>query len=208
MKKSISTLIIISSVACAHIIPIDGQTWPFAEKNAIQELKEIAERDKDIVNARMNKAKTEAIEKMKHYKAPNTVKLTRAEKDRIFYPDMHYELDRDIVDGNGKLLYPKGFKFDIMQYTTLPFKIIIFDPTDEQQVKWYEKSGYNSSMVDTVLITDGEAYGLVEKMNRPIYYLSKPIADRFKLEHSPCIIEQVGGKIQISEISTTAKKKK
>lgn len=201
MIKKISFMILLSTCAFAQILPVEGETWPFAEKNAVQELKGIAERDKDIINARMDKAKTEATEKFKHYKAPNAVSLPTASKDSIYYPDMKYTLEDDIRDANGKLLYPKGFTFNIMDYTALNMKIIIFDPTVKSQMEWFNKSGYATSLTDMVLITDGEAFDVIDKIKRPVFYLTKPIVDRFKLKFAPCVIEQDGKKIKITEIS-------
>lgn len=192
------------SVLAGKTLPTEGQTWPFAEKNAIQELQEIAERDKDIINARMDKAKKEAAEKVKKYKAPNTTKLLRTTKKEVFYPDMSYELERDIRDAQGRLLYPKGFKFNVMDYTALNIRIVVFDPTDKPQMEWFIKSGHNESLSDMILITDGAAYEIIEKLNRPVYYLTKPITDRFKLKHSPCIIEQEGKRIKVTEVVPTA----
>ncbi len=208
MRKSILLSIGLSITLLAKTVHTEGKTWQFAEKNAVQELQEIAERDKDIAYARMETAKKEAVEKVKNYKAPNASKLTRATADRVFYPDMTYELDRDIADAQGKLLYPKGFKFNVMDYTGLNgIKIVAFDPTDKEQVDWYTKGGYNKSVADMVLITDGAAYQITEKFDRPIYYLTKPITDRFNLQHTPCVIEQEGKRIKVTEFDPKARPK-
>lgn len=208
MIKKISLSITFTSLLLAQNLPIEGQTWPFAEKNAIEEIKSVYSRDKDIVDARMKKAKEESLEKLKHYKAPNTVSLPRATKDNVFFPNMVYTLDRDLRNADGKLLYPKGFSFNIMDYTNLGMKIVIFDPTDKEQMEWFQKTSYAKSLTDMVLISDGEVFEVNKKITRPLYYLSKPIVDRFGLKHTPCIVEQEGNKIKVTELSTLSGVKK
>lgn len=178
-----------------QIVINDGRTYSFAEKDMVEEIHEIIEKDKDKINAKLKLEKDKAL----RWK-PQQEKLTIAVKNRVFYPDITYVVPDDIKDVNGRIMYPKGYKFNPADYVRMRQTIVIIDSTNKLQVAWAKKNKYLDDMKYMVLLNEGNAYEMQKKYKKPFYYVDKKFSDKFKIEKTPSLVQQVGNKIQVSEI--------
>jgi conjugal transfer pilus assembly protein TraW len=104
-----------------------GETYPVVEPDVFAELKEEA--------ARKNRFGDDAfLERMKTYQPEDIHHLPRATMDRIFLVDMTYTLDRDLLDGDGKVIYPRGFTFNPLDYVSFSGGILVIDGNDPSQL--------------------------------------------------------------------------
>ncbi len=198
LLKTIVTLsLCLSGGFCENITIADGKTYPFAEKNAIDEIQNHIEENKEKLTKKIEAIKSEQKQKSKEWK-PEQKKLSSAKRNKIFYPDMTYTLKDDIRDGNGKIIYNKGFKFNPADYVMLHQELIIIDTNNKSEVKWATQYFDNPKYM--ILLADGNAFDFTKKIKRPVYYLSKDITNRFQIAATPSIIKQIQNQIQVSEI--------
>lgn len=209
MKKSIlavmflTNILLMTSNVCGEIIDLGtvGRVYPIAEKDCLKQVREKA-RELD-----WDKIREESLEKAKNYKPENLVKLSKATQNRTFLVDMSYTLENDIPNGEGGIIYPKGYRFNPLEYIAYPIKLIILDGTDNDQVAWFQNSSYAKDFRVRLLITDGYHFELREKLKRPVYYAHRLIVERLQLDRLPCIVIQKGVHMEVTEIDIKSETK-
>lgn len=185
-----------------------GTTYEFAEKDLLVEFQQRVEKKKPEADKVMSDLQKKAKEKILTWKPDGLDKLIPAKQDREFYPDLTYTLEQDIMDAEGRVLYPRGFKYNLGDYLNMPFRVIVFDPTVKKQKEWIAKNGYDKDVGTVLLITDGQALKLGEEYKRPVFYSAKPLVDRWGLKRTPSVVMQIGNKIKVSEINLYGRKER
>lgn len=171
-----------------------GETYPVVEKDVVAELRqEAAKRDKAADNPSL-------AERIKSYQPANLHPLPHAAADKTFMVDMTYTLDHDLLDGEGKVLYPKGYTFNPLDYISFPGGLVVIDGDDPSQVRWFEKSPYAGNRRARLLLANGYAFQLIQQLQRPVFYLTKDIAERLKLSAVPSIVVQKENEMLVREI--------
>lgn len=157
-----------------------GETYPIIEPDIIAELKENA--------VQHQLSREEIVQRIRTYRPHNLQHLPRAGEDKTTLVDMTYTLDRDLLDGDGKVLYPKGFTFNPLDYVPFTGGMVVLDATDPKQMKWFKNSPYFDNHLARLFITGGSAQDLVNAFKRPVFYLTEPIATRLKIEAVPAVV--------------------
>ena len=168
-----------------------GRTYPIVEPDLVEEIKASIDYEK------MAKAMEE---NWQNYKAKDIHALPAAGRDRTFFVDMTYTLDHDILGQNGEIMYQRGLTWNPLDYVSLPGGLVVINSEDARQVEWFLKSPYNKNRQQKLLISAGLAAPLIKQLNRPVFYLTKTIADRLQLAAVPCVITQNGKKMMVQEI--------
>jgi len=183
-------LIAVSSVRATviHDLGIVGETYPVQEPDVIAETKRNAKKKDNTM-----------LERMKTYRPARFHTLPRATADRTFLVDMTYTLDRDLMDADGKVIYPRGFTFNPLDYIPFSGNLVVIDGQDTSQVKWLQDSPYFESQRARLLLSDGHAAELIETLRHPVFYLTDDIAERLKLRAVPSVVVQKDGKLQVRE---------
>ncbi len=171
---------------------VAGETYPVVEPDVVAELQEEAARKKRFGD-------NEFLERMKTYQPEDIHHLPRATRDRTFLVDMTYTLDRDLLDGDGKVIYPRGFTFNPLDYLSFSGGMLVIDGNDPVQVKWFKKTPYASNHRVRLLLSDGHAYELIKQLKRSVFYLTDEIAGRLRLSAAPALIIQKGDRLQVRE---------
>ena len=135
-----------------------------------------------------------------HYQPKDLQKLPRATEDRTFDVDMTYTLPHAIRDASGRILYPAGFTYNPLRFAGFVPGIVVIDGSDPEQVDWFEKSPYSPNKLVMLLVSDGYAFELTRKLKRPVYYLTKIIANRFHLKAAPSIIVRDEDSVTVTEV--------
>jgi len=172
-----------------------GAVYPIAERDALEEIHARA-RQVDW-NKILDREKAKA--KIKAWRPPNLVALPVAKNERTFNVDMTYATEFDVPDGKGKILYPKGYRFNPMEYLFLPNIIVVIDGTDPRQVDWFQRSVFAPDVRVMLLIVRGAWAELTQKLKRPVFYANKKIVDRLGLVAVPCTAMQRGTLMEIHE---------
>ena len=140
------------------------------------------------------------LARIKNYQPANLFALPRATADRTFLVDMTYTLDRDLVDADGKIIYPRGYTFNPLDYTGLSGGLVIIDGDDPAQVKWFMTSPYLENHRARLLLSNGHAAELITRLQRPVFYLTDDIGRRLRLAAVPSVVIQQGDRMQVREI--------
>jgi conjugal transfer pilus assembly protein TraW len=172
-----------------HNLGIVGETYPVMEPDIVAEVRQKS----PVMNGDI------LLERMKMYQPASLHTLPRAIEDRTFLVDMTYTLDRDLVDGEGKIIYPRGFTFNPLDYISFPGGLVVIDGQDISQVQWFRSSPYYVNLRTKLLLSGGHAAELIETLQRPVFYLTNDIAARLKLSAVPSIVIQKEGKLQVRE---------
>lgn len=182
-----------------------GETFKFAEKDMLEEIKEHIENNRTEIEAKLDEYKKTAKEKVKNYKPADLKKLTPAIKNNIFYPDMTYTNPDNIYDNKGDIIYPKGFQFNPLDYQTIPYQMIVIDGSSNIELDWLVTNNYTDNMKYMILLSDGNYQEVGEKLKQPVFYAIPKITEKFNLEHTPSIITQIGNKMEVKEICLSCK---
>ena len=170
-----------------------SRPWPIAETDA---LTEIAARARQV-----DWSKALDKKKIENYQGPpDRVRLPRAKRNRSFPVDLTYTTDIDVPDGNGGILYPKGYTFNPLDYVTYPKTIVVIDGSDPEQVKWLAVSEYDKILDVTLLLTEGSYEVVAKRVSRPVFYADRKIVERLRLKAVPSVIRQKGRQMEVSEI--------
>jgi conjugal transfer pilus assembly protein TraW len=175
--------------AVVHDLGTFGETYPVQEPDIIAELQQKAARAHDPA----------LFERMKTYQPPELHQLPPAKVDRTFLVDMTYTLDRDITDADGRVVYPRGYTFNPLDYISFPGGLVIINAEDPSQVKWFTSSPYFKNHQARLLISGGLAADLIETLQRPVYYLTEDIAERLQLTAVPSLVIQHEDRLQVRE---------
>ena len=123
-----------------------GETFDFAENDMIEEIKQQIENNKPQIEAKIEEYKRTAKEKANNYKPTDLKELTPSIKNNTFYPDMTYTNPNDIYDNKGDIIYPKGFKFNPLDYQTIPYQMIVINGNSENEIEWLIKNNYKDNI--------------------------------------------------------------
>ncbi|GAB6194233.1 hypothetical protein [Desulfocastanea catecholica] len=168
-----------------------GKTYPIVELDLVEEIKAGLDYEK--------LAKVMA-EQRRNYQAKDIHALPTVKRDRTFLVDMTYTLDHDIPGENGQIMYRRGLTWNPLDYVSLPNPLVVINSEDEKQVEWFLESPYNKNRQVKLLISAGFAAPLMKQLDRPVFYLTKTIADRLQLAAAPCVITQNGKKMMVQEV--------
>lgn len=171
---------------------IVGEVYPVAESDVREEMKQRAVRNWEKLNK-------EYQEKINTYQPADLHRLPKASRDRTFMVDMTYTLDRDLKDQQGRVVYPKGYAFNPLDYLKMSIGLVVIDGSDPAQVEWYKASPYQKNHQVKLLLSGGQAQALITELDRAVFYLNKDLAERLRLTAVPCVALQKDRYMQVTE---------
>jgi conjugal transfer pilus assembly protein TraW len=195
LKISVPALVLCSLAVCpaqAKVIGTFGQVYTIAEPDALTEIEKRAK----AVNWRSILDK----ERPEEFRPPNLVSLPRARHDRSFLVDMTYTLEFDVPDGRGGLLYPRGYRFNPLDYVPFNQTLVIIDGDDPEQLDWLKKSALLSEPDSLILLTQGAFSTIGEQLGRAVFYADRRILKRFNLAAVPSVVSRKGRLMEVREI--------
>jgi len=167
-----------------------GRTWPIAEADAMAEIEARAARAPSLASRLGPRSSWSALQG-----AP----LRQARVDRVRSLVPFYTVEEDIRLPDGRLLYPKGFTFNPLDYVSLPQRLVIVHPRD---LGWALKQ---ARLTDFILLTAGDALDLSERSGRPLFILEERVKERLGLTVAPVIVAQQGKKLVLSEYALNSR---
>jgi conjugal transfer pilus assembly protein TraW len=169
-----------------------GETFPVIEEDLLSDMKERA--------MKADQLREEIRKQIAAYQPAGVHQLPSASANRTFPVDMTYTVEEDITDEAGRVIYPKGFRFNPLKYVSLPGDLLIIDGDDPRQVGWFRTSPYFSDHRVRLLLSKGQAADLIDRLKRPVFYLTEDIARRLQLSAVPSLVFQQGQILQVHEI--------
>lgn len=163
-----------------------GRTWPIVEPDALAEI--------EARVARQPATMAEKFGPRSQWAALKAARLAQATADRVRTVVPFYTLPEEIRLPDGRLLYPKGYTFNPLEYVSLPQRLIVVHPRD---LGW---AIGHARITDFILLTAGDALTLSETAKRPLFILEERVKERLGLTVAPVIVAQTGKKLQLTEV--------
>lgn len=188
-----------------------GASFKITEEPFIQMMKNRMEKI-DI------ESEKDKIQKRAKYKVenPDPVKdITPATKDRIFYFDPSYTLDKDAVLPCGKILHKAGTRVNPLAHMDLNRRMFFVDGRNNDQIEWLKEQLKTPSpkvksqiIEDRVILVGGSVFKIKEELGEPhadkVYFdQGGELSIKFGIKASPAIVMQEGLSLKIQEISIT-----
>lgn len=161
-----------------------GRTWPIAEPDAMAEIETRAGNAPSLASK---------LGPRSSWAAMRAASLGMASRTRARTVVPFYTLDQDIRLPDGRLLYPKGFTFNPLDYVTLPQRLVIVHPRD---LSWALQT---ARLTDFILLTAGDALELSERTGRALFILEERVKARLDLTVAPVIVAQEGKALRVTE---------
>lgn len=180
-KSILSLLILLSFEAMAQSQL--GKTYAIEENDALIEINDKAKAFKGINNVDIKKTTA-----FKGYPLPKIA----MENERWVSP--FYTLEFDVTDNDGRVIYPKGFTYNVAEYVQLPFRVVVFS---EDQLDFIKP---RIEPTDILLLSQGDILEVKKHLKGNLFYLDERLADRLYVQGVPSIVSQVGAQYKIAEI--------
>jgi len=164
-----------------------GSTYSVEEENAITVIKQKVTQ----VNWEKQLDKVNVQKTLQRFK--RTLPRTQSPRQRRYIP--FYELTKEIPDKNGNTLYPKGFRYNPLDYFFMPGRIIVIGdtPADITWLKTKRKS------TDRIITAGGDVRTLQSDHNITAFLFEEKMKTRLGIKKIPSIIWQEGNELVIQE---------
>lgn len=127
-----------------------------------------------------------------------TLYLPEATSTGVYHVDPTVIATRDIEDGEGNVIIPKGAQANPLELRTWTQKVIVFDPLSERQVQMalsLAQDARDQGLRPVPLVTQyapekGAEFlnELMRLFNSPVFLLSPEVRDRFQLQSVPSAV--------------------
>lgn len=164
-----------------------GKTYEVIEPDPYQDIADRAQK------LNMAKIRDEAIERMAFLKNMRAGHLPRvlSSNERLIKPMVLSPAD--IPDKDGKIVYPKGFQFNPLDFRKMEGRIVVFDADDVGKLEFKQN--------DTLILNRGDIKEVGAGLRRPVFILDHFTADALtELRAVPTVIEQQGNQLHYKEI--------
>jgi conjugal transfer pilus assembly protein TraW len=192
MRRVVASIlsVAVAATAAAGERRVIGQTFPIAEPDLLQEIRQrAAATDWKAVMQRKDPSTFSGFQ---------TVGLPPAKADASFLFDPTYTLPQDVIDHNGAVLYPAGTTINVYARRQFPGRTIVI-AADPAHLRWLDEVA-KPTAADKVLVS---GMNMVEARQiagpRRIFALDQRIAERFGLRAVPSIVQQEGTQLRVRE---------
>lgn len=122
------------------------------------------------------------------------VSLPIAKQNQTYRHTIITTLPFEVKDNKGNIIYPKGYQFNPLDYTTLPSRLVVIANACHLQA--IKPSVSNS---DIILIANNEPISFIKDHSRRAFILTPQAAKQLSVKQIPATINQVGNQLQINE---------
>jgi len=143
---------------------------------------------------------------------PQAVQNIRpAIKNRTFYYDPTYTLDKDVILPCGKMLHKAGTTVNPLRHMDLNRRMFFVDSREKKQVRWLKKkltnplSTQSEPIEDRIILIGGSPFKLKKELgkdheNKVYFDQAGEITRKFGIQTSPAIVVQDGLHLRIEEV--------
>lgn len=126
---------------------------------------------------------------------PKGKKLPMANYFRLFEYNPEFCLEKDLLDHNGSLIYPKGTRINPLDFTPLSTDLLFFDGENKRQVLWAK---HQTGMW---ILANGNPLEIEKQEDRPVYFdQTGYLIDKLGIKALPAKVTQCGKKLTVEEI--------
>ncbi len=127
--------------------------------------------------------------------------LTRTTNIKQFEHDLTVTVPSDILDADGRVIHKAGTKVNPLLMLPTKKALLFLDGEDEEQIRWGLAEYKKRSELAKLILVNGPVIDLMKKHDTRFYFDQwGKLINHFKIKQVPAIVEQVGDKLQISEV--------
>lgn len=193
-----------TSWAYATDLGVIGPTYEISEPHLLKMIEQrLREKERTGELKRLEEeAKARGIEAVTHPQPVAGIRITQTA--RTFYLDPSFTLDRNILDAQGRLLFPAGTRKNPLEIVSLSKHLLFFDARDGRQVvRARELLATYQGKVKPIL-TGGSYLDLMKSWHIPVYYDQQGLlTQRFGIHQVPALVSQEGQRLRIDELEVT-----
>ncbi len=148
----------------------------------------------------MQEAQSRGIDAVRQPRPVDGLRATQIA--RSFHVDPSFTLDRNITDGQGRLLYAAGTRRNPLDVVSLSRRLLFFDARDRRQLaRARELIARYEGQVKPIL-TGGSYLELMQAWRVPVYYDQQgTLTRRLGIEQVPALVSQDGPRLRIDELA-------
>ena len=148
----------------------------------------------------MQEAQSRGIDAVRQPRPVDGLRATQIA--RSFHVDPSFTLDRNITDGQGRLLYAAGTRRNPLDVVSLSRRLLFFDARDRRQLaRARELIARYEGQVKPIL-TGGSYLELMQAWRVPVYYDQQgTLTRRLGIEQVPALVSQEGPRLRIDELA-------
>ncbi|QTA78492.1 Uncharacterized protein dnl_07140 [Desulfonema limicola] len=183
------------------VIGITGDVWEIAEPDPVEELKKIADAKKEILQAYLDNERN----LNKYVPAEGIITIPPAQKSETYIVNTVFTLDHDITDQSGSLIYPAGFKYNILDYRPFPLKnkYVIFNGASKAEIAFvFERFG-NDPEAKFFVTRGTEAWLKTIQTTGGAYeikFLTREMADILHIKATISVVYQVENYLKVDVV--------
>ena len=178
-----------------------GPTYGIAEPHLLEL---IAQRLRDKqrsgeLQRLMQEAQARGVESVKSPAPVAGLRTTRTA--RSYYVDPSFTLERNIVDAEGRLLFPAGTRKNPLEVVSMSKRLLFFDARDRRQVAQAREliARYDGKVKP--ILTAGSYLELMKTWQMPVYFDQQgTLVRRFGIGQVPALVSQEGLRLRIDEV--------
>lgn len=179
-----------------------GPTYPIGEQDLLQQIHDrlqASQRNGELV--RLQAAATRrALDTVAN--PPPVAGLTTSDVARSFYFDPSTTLTRNVLDAQGRLLFPAGTRKNPLEVVALSKRLLFLDARDPRQVARAEALMAGGGQAVKPILTGGPYLTWMKRWRRPVYYdQGGVLVHRLGILHLPALVSQAGLRLRIDELA-------
>jgi len=179
-----------------------GPTYDIAEPNLLEVIHQrLIERERSGELHRLEEAaRVRATNAVLHpVPAPHLVTTTTP---RTFYFDPTFTLEQNLIDEQGRVLFPAGTRKNPLEVVALSRHLLFFDGRDAQQVRQARALiAHYDGRVKPILVA-GSYVDLMKAWQAPVYYDQQGLLTRrLGITQVPALVSQEGLRLRIDELA-------
>lgn len=120
---------------------------------------------------------------------------------RTTFLDPSFTLDRNILDAQGRLLFPAGTRKNPLEIVSLSKRLLFLDARDERQVRQARALIAHYQGRVKPILTGGSYLELMKSWRIPVFYDQLGILTRrFAITQVPALVSQEGLRLRVDEL--------
>ena len=186
--------------ATVYDLGVVGQTYEIAEPDMLEGFYNKLRQAE--ANGKMAEVETEMKQRfIDHANRPKGIILPRAEEHRVYYYDPSTVLTQDIVDHEGKVLWPSGTRVNPLDYVAMSQQWLFFNGDDPEQAAWAQDYLQRYPNRVRPILIQGAVLELSKAWDTRIYFDQHgTYVEKFGIKRVPAILSQEGKKLRIDEV--------